>query len=143
MKKKLEAKSQQILSVSSEDQVPGQMDHIEKSVRVEEMWEELKREKQNWRFQISMLEELLSEKEELIEKQKTMIYHLEGSLMVRQNKSFLRIKNKAYGMAGKGIRFSKRVVREIPFLYHILVKLGVKKRYNQIKGKIKSGESYE
>ena len=142
-KKQLEAKSQQILSVSSEDQVPGQMDHIEKSVRVEEMWEELKREKQNWKFQVSMLEELLSEKEELIEKQKAMIYHLEGSLMVRQNKTLLRIKNKAYGMAGKGIRFSKRVVREIPFLYHILVKLGVKKRYNQIKGKIKSGESYE
>ncbi|MCI8442142.1 MAG: methyltransferase domain-containing protein [Provencibacterium sp.] len=40
-------------------------------------------------------------------------------------------------------RFSIRVVHKIPYLYPLLVRLGVKKAYNRLKLKMKSGESYE
>lgn len=94
-------------------------------------------------FAVPVLEELLREKEEENESLKMALFEMERQLFERQNRLIPLLKNQVYYLAGKVLRVIKQLIRKNPFLYRILVKMGVKKGYNQVKGKLKSGEKYE
>ena len=103
---------------------------------------EEKTEKTN-SYIIATLEEIVREQKNEIQIQKNFRFELENKLMERQKHVLPYIKSKCYLVIGKSIRVTKRIIRKLPFLYKMLVKMGIKKKYNQIKGKIKSGEKYE
>lgn len=78
---------------------------------------------------------------ELIQaKEKLALYSVAS--VVRPKKR-LALRAGAAKVLRKFCKFSIRVMHKIPYLYPLLVRLGVKKTYNRLKLIIKSGESYE